>query len=218
VLATGKELVPPERRPKPGQIRDGSSSFLMAALEQNGCEARHFGIVRDDPKDFAHKMKKILAAKPDAVLTTGAVSMGKHDFVTAEVARLGAKLLYHKVAIRPGKPGLVARFHRGPIFFGLPGNPVSTVVGWRFFVRPYLQRCLGLPAEIPRRARLSARVEKPEGLRCFFKARREGDSVRVLRGQGSHMISTLLEADCWAVLPEARSGIRAGKEVEVYPL
>src|SRR5439155_22983133 len=121
----------------------------------------------------------------DLVLTTGAVSMGKHDFVTAAVAQLGARLLYHKVAIRPGKPGLTARFKGGPLFFGLPGNPISTVVGLRFFVLPYLRGLLGSPAEKTAVLRLAAAAPKPEGLRCFFKARREDSSVRVLPGQGS---------------------------------
>ncbi|MBI3553083.1 MAG: molybdopterin molybdotransferase MoeA [Elusimicrobia bacterium] len=218
VLATGKELVAPERHPRPGQVHDASSTFLVAALEAAGCEARHHGIVGDDPAEFRRRMKKILASKPDAVLSTGAVSMGKHDFVTAQVQALGARLLYHKVAIRPGKPGLVARFPRGPLFFGLPGNPISTVVGFRFFVLPCLRRALGLPDEKPARAVLAADAEKPAGLRCFFKARLEGGKVRILPGQGSFQIRPLLEADCWAVLPEAGDRARAGTAVEVHPL
>jgi molybdopterin molybdotransferase len=174
--------------------------------------------VRDDPRRFRAVLARALRWKPDTVITTGAVSMGKHDFVTGEVRRLGAKILYHKVAIRPGKPGLVARLPNGPVLFGLPGNPVSTVVGWRFFVLPHLRRRLGLPPAPAQRLRLVSPAPKPEGLRCFFKARREAGGVRVLPGQSSHQISPLLAADCWAVLPERGALTRARTLVEVHPL
>lgn len=220
VLSTGRELVAPGKPPKPGQIRDATSLYLMAELRRLGCEARFHGVVRDDPSDFKRRMKKILR-EADVILTTGAVSMGKHDFVAAAVQELGAELLYHKVAIRPGKPGLVARFPRWPVVFGLPGNPISTVAGLRFFVRPYLRERLGLAPERPLRVKLEAACEKPAGLRCFFKARLsmtpEGVSVRVLPGQGSFQIHSLLAADGWAVLPEAGRSVRAGAVVEYYP-
>jgi molybdopterin molybdotransferase len=218
VLSTGRELVPAENNPKPGQIRDASGPYLLAALAEAGCEPAFHGIVRDDVPDFRRRIKKILSARPDVVLTTGAVSMGKHDFVTAEIQRLGARLLFHKTATRPGKPLLAARFERGPLFFGLPGNPIATVVGLRFFVLPFLRERLEMPPEQPLKARLSVDVEKPDGLRCFFKARLEGQKARVLQGQGSFQIHSLLGADAWAVLPETGSRCRAGTLIDVFPL
>ncbi len=222
VLSTGRELVKPGKKLGPGQIRDASSPCLLSALADAGCEPVFHGITRDDRADFRRRMKKIIASRPDVVLTTGAVSMGKHDFVTAEIQNLGARLLYHKVAIRPGKPLLAARFERGPAVFGLPGNPVSTLACLRFFVMPYLRQRLEMPPERPLKARLAAPVEKPAGLRCFLKARTEtsqdGLKVRALEGQGSSQIQSLLGADAWAVLPENGALFRAGTIVDIYPL
>ncbi len=218
ILSTGQELVAPGKNPRPGQIRDASSSYLLAALAEAGCEATSLGIIGDNPQNFRLRIQKALAGHPDLIITTGAVSMGRHDFVTEEVQKLGARLLYHKTAIRPGKPGLAALFAHGPIFFGLPGNPISTVVGLRFFVLPYLRRRLGQPQERPLEARLESIVNKSEGLRCFFKAQVSGKSrVKILPGQGSFQIHSLLKANAWAVLPERNSLLRAGSLIDVFP-
>jgi molybdopterin molybdotransferase len=222
VLSTGRELVRPGKNLRPGQIRDSSSPYLLSALAEAGCEPVYHGITRDDLPDFRRRMKKILASRPDVVVTTGAVSMGKHDFVAAELQRSGARLLFHKAAIRPGKPVLAARFERGPLVFGLPGNPVSTLVCLRFFVMPYLRQRLEMPPERPLKARLAAPVGKQAGLRCFLKARTEtaqdGLRARVLEGQGSSQLQSLLGADAWAVLPENGALFRAGTVVDIFPL
>lgn len=219
LISTGKELVSPEAALKPGQIRDASSAYLAAAVPSLGADFRFFGISSDDPAEFRARVEKILSDKFDVVLTTGAVSMGAADYVPSTLESLDAAILFHKTAIRPGKPGLFALFKRGPFFFGLPGNPISTVVGLRFFVEPCLREMLGRPHEVPMRARLEKDVDKPEGLRCFFKARRtSAGSVEILPGQASFQIHSLLSADCWAVLPEGGASLAAGTEVDVYPL
>ena len=182
------------------------------------CDFRHFGIVKDEPADFAARLDRALELEPDLILTTGAVSMGRHDFVPKALEEHGGELVFHKAAIRPGKPVLAARVG-GALLLGLPGNPLSTVVGLRFFAEPYLRRLLGRPDEKPRLAPLAAAAGKPEGLRCFFKAALTEDfKVRVLEGQASFQIDPLLSADCWAVLPEAGKRVEAGAAVEVYPL
>jgi molybdopterin molybdotransferase len=219
LIATGRELAAPGKPLGPGQVRDASSTYLAAALPALGMDFDFRGIVADEPAEFKRRVEECLLAGVDAIVTTGAVSMGVADFIPAAAASLGAEALFHKVAIRPGKPFLFARFPKGPLFFGLPGNPVSTVVGLRFFVEPALRELLGRPREFPTRAALARDVEKPEGLRCFFKARRLPDGrVEILSGQASFQIHSLLAADCWAILPEAGESLAAGAEVDVYPL
>ncbi len=218
IISTGAELVAPERKPGPGQVRNASTSFLLAALTKAGADPVWKGNVADKPEVFKKKVKSALKSSPDILITTGAVSMGRHDFIPFSLKSLGAEAYFHKVAIRPGKPLFAARFKRGPLVFGLPGNPVSTVVGMRFFILPVLRRMLGLPAEVPKKMPLAAAVKKPEGLRCFYKARRLRGRVHILKGQASFQLAPLLSADCWAILPESSSQLAAGTLVEVYPV
>jgi molybdopterin molybdotransferase len=225
VLSTGAELVPHHSgRPlRPGQIYNSTTPFLLSSLWRLGAKAESFGIVRDEPREFLAAFDAILAEEPDVILTTGAVSMGKHDFLAAALSDRQARVAFHKVAIRPGKPLLVAELpgaHVGPVLFGLPGNPISTVVGFRFFVEPYLRALTGRVPEAPWRVELAEATKKPEGLRCFFKARwdRERGTVRALPGQSSALVRPLLEANAWVVLPEEGSLVPAGTRVEVWPL
>ncbi|MFI5349902.1 MAG: gephyrin-like molybdotransferase Glp [Elusimicrobiota bacterium] len=220
LIATGKELAPPDAELKPGQIRDSSSAYLAAAVPLLGADFDSFGVVADDEEEFRARLEKILSSNYyDIVLTTGAVSMGSADYIPKIVESMGANILFHKTAIRPGKPGLFARFDKGPLFFGLPGNPISTVVGLRFFVEPCLRELLGRPHERPFRSTLSSPVDKPEGLRCFFKARHAPDGkIEILPGQASFQIHSLLSADCWAVLPEDGAHLKEGAEIESFPL
>ena len=222
VLATGRELAAPGSRARPGQVHDASSAFLEAALMRLGAEPDMRGRVTDDPAAFAKALGPALKAEPDLVLTTGAVSKGRFDFVTAALADAGCRTLFHGVAQRPGRPALGAVFPRGPIVLGLPGNPVSTAVGLRFFAVPILRSWLGLPRERPLAAVLEREQEKHEGLRYFLKAvvsaGPRGLSARLLRGQASFQVAPLLRANAWAVLPEAGRVARAGARIDVFPL
>jgi molybdopterin molybdotransferase len=217
LIATGRELVAPGEPLGPGRIHDGSSAYLAAECERLGYHFDFHGIIADDAAAFNARMDYVLARDYDVILTTGAVSMGDADFIPLTLQDMGAKIVFHKVAIRPGRPILFAEFANGPFVFGLPGNPVSSVVGMKFFVEPCLRDLLGQPEESPIRCRLSSAVDKPEKLRCFFKARRlHVGSVEILPAQASFQIHSLLAADCWAVLPEEGSSLKAGAEVDVY--
>lgn len=222
LFSTGKELVEPSCAPRAGQVRNATGVFLAASLRALGAEVEDCGVAADEPKDFVERLHRALAKKPDVVITTGAVSMGRFDFIPYALAELKAKTLFHKTAIRPGKPVLAASLPGGALFFGLPGNPVSTAVGLRFLVAPALRALLGRPAEEPLRARVAERFEKTEGLRCFLKAKLERRGAlleaRVLEGQGSHQIKPLLSADAWLVAPEAGAAVEAGTELDAYTL
>ncbi|MDD5304731.1 MAG: molybdopterin-binding protein, partial [Elusimicrobia bacterium] len=193
------------------------SAYLAAECERLGYHFDFHGVIADDEAAFNARMDRVLADGYDVVLTTGAVSMGDADFIPVTLQDMGAKVIFHKVAIRPGRPILFAEFPNGPFVFGLPGNPVSSVVGMKFFVEPCLRHLLGQPEESSIRCRLSSAVDKPEKLRCFFKARRlhVGD-VEILPAQASFQIHSLLSSDCWAVLPEEGDHMKAGAEVDVH--
>jgi molybdopterin molybdotransferase len=228
IISTGDELVDHETESlRPGMIRNSTGPYLSAAAPLYGADARFYGQVSDSIPEFLSLLDKARAENPDIVLTTGAVSMGKHDFIPDALKKIGADILYHKVAIRPGKPGIFAELPSqngkpGPVFFGSPGNPISTAVALRFFVWPYLRQLQGLPPELPTIATLSQTSSKPEGLRCFFKAHLEADEkgqrVIALKGQPSFMVSPLLAANTWVVFPEEGSSMAPHSEVHAYPL
>lgn len=217
LIATGKELVAPDKPLGPGQIRDASTAYLAAECERLGWHFDFHGIIADDADMFFVRLDRVASEGYDIVLTTGAVSMGDADFIPKILKEMSARTIFHKVAIKPGRPILFAEFPGGPFIFGLPGNPVSSVVGMKFFVEPCLRDLLGQSEEPPIRCRLDKRVEKPENLRCFFKARRRPfGSIEILPAQASFQIHSLLAADCWAVLPEEGGHINSGTEIDVY--
>jgi molybdopterin molybdotransferase len=224
VLSTGPELVDdPELPLPPGGIRNSNGPFLAGALEREGVRVVLRRTLGDEEGPFLEAMEEAMGRGAHLVISTGAVSMGKHDFVPDALERMGARLLFHRAAIRPGKPILAAVLPGGALHFGLPGNPISATVGFRFFVLPWLRRLRGLPPEPVVRLPLAETRGKPGLLRQFVKARVEaGESgglrVVVLPGQESFRIAPMLRATCWAVLPEGTDRVEAGTPVEVTGL
>jgi molybdopterin molybdotransferase len=227
-ISTGDEIVDHENHTlRPGMIRNSTAPYLTATAPLYGIDARFYGTVGDSIDEFLSLLNQVRSENPDIILTTGAVSMGKHDFIPDALQKTGATILYHKVAIRPGKPGIFAELPSqdekpGPVFFGIPGNPISTAVALRFFVWPYLRALQRLAPELPTFASLSQSSQKAEGLRCFFKAHLEADEkgqrVLALKGQPSFMVSPLLAANSWVVFPEDGFSLPAHSKVAVYPL
>lgn len=224
VISTGKELVDDLDQPlRPGQIRNSNAPYLMSSLKVLGVTASLAGTIFDEPEKFRKKITRILATKPQIILSTGAVSMGTHDFVPDELKKLGAEILFHKTAIRPGKPILFARFPNGTTYFGLPGNPLSAVIGLRFFVTPLIGKLRGQPTEKPTRALLQNDFSKKSPFRFFMKAfsspREDGRlMVEILSGQESFKIKPMMKQNCWAVIPEEDLSLKAGSLVDIYPL
>lgn len=229
IISTGKEVVPySTQNLTSGLIRNSTGPYLNTFLNFMNIETKYYGIVQDDPKEFHKLILSVLNEKPDVIITTGAVSMGKYDFVKSVIVDMGAKIHFHKVAIRPGKPLLFAEFNHdqnnsnGPVLFGVPGNPISTAIGLRFFVVPYLFSLLKMKKEQPIKALLRNMTKKPEGLKCFFKAKvnfsEAPASVESLKGQASFMVSPLMHANAWVVFDEANDAIEKDSLVKVYPL
>jgi molybdopterin molybdotransferase len=141
ILTTGDELVPAGTKPGPAQIREGNTVFLAAAAQAAGVELLEIGIVADSRELLEAAFERAFDAG-DVLITTGGVSMGKYDLVGPCLEAIGTEPVLHKVAIKPGKPIWFGMRHKKPVF-GLPGNPVSSLLGFEVFVRPALVRLSG---------------------------------------------------------------------------
>ncbi len=220
VLSTGAELSS-HTDSNIGNIRNSTGPYLTSELTCLNTNASFLGAIKDEPKHFMDLIRAQVEEGVDVIISTGAVSMGKYDFVASALHDLGAKIHFHKVAIRPGKPLLFATLGK-TAFFGVPGNPVSSVVTLRFFIEPYLRRLQNLPPEKSIKTILENEIQKPDGLRCFFKAKTNFAmnpmTCEVSKGQESFKTASLLDANSWAILPEAGSVFSKGTEIEVFPM
>jgi molybdopterin molybdotransferase len=224
VLTTGDELVPPSQKPGRGQIREGNTHYLAAACSALGCDVRASGIVRDDPAELEAAFSKALA-EGDILITTGGVSVGKYDLVGASFEKLGVEPVLAKVAIKPGKPIWFGMYGKVPVF-GLPGNPVSSLLGFEVFVRPAMARLAGgeesLQAERVLRGRWMG-PEKRSSLRQFnlpiFVTQAE-DGISELAPvpfRGSSDIVSASQADGLVIIP-ADGRIQNGEMVSYRPI
>ncbi|WP_181444055.1 gephyrin-like molybdotransferase Glp [Pseudoxanthomonas sp. z9] len=225
LIATGRELAEGGEAGEGAWIHDSNTPFLRLRLHAAGAEMVACERVGDDPAGFAAALDRVLAHQPDLVISTGAVSRGRFDFVPDSLRARGAELRFHGVAIRPGKPLLCARLREGPLHVGLPGNPASCAVGLRFFVEPLLRAMLGLPRERPTRLPLAAPVHARANLRTHLHAMLESDgegrlAVHPLPRQESFRLAPFLSSQAWLVLPETGDGstvMEPGQVVDVYP-
>ncbi len=191
VVATGSELVPPGTPLGPGQVYEANALMLAAALAETGAEVDRLPSVADD--EDAHRAAIERGLEADVLVTSGGVSVGPHDLVRRIEAELGVEEIFWRVAVRPGKP--VSFGVRGAtLVFGLPGNPVSSLVGCELFVKPALRALQGVPDPLPRyeRGRLLAALRRSAERDDFVRARArfDGDGVTLepFSGQESHMI------------------------------
>jgi len=221
IFTTGKEVSDDYDQPLgPAQIYNSNTPYLIAELQTIGLPASCAGHIGDDEQKF----RDLLAAQTQAriLVSSGAVSKGKWDFIPSVLEELGAEILFHRVAIKPGKPVLFARLPDGRYFFGLPGNPISAAIGLRFFMMPLIRKLLQLPDEQPCFARLGTAYNKQGPLRLFLKARTHnsaaGDiTLDILAGQESFKLAPLLQTNAWAVFDETPGEIATGQPVMFYP-
>ena len=223
VLSTGDELVQaPPGQLRPGQIRDSNRPTLLALLAEAGCDTVDLGVAPDDEDAITAAVERGVR-DCDALLTSGGVSVGDFDYVKAVLDRLG-DMTWMQVAIRPAKPfafGVV----KGVPVFGLPGNPVSSMVSFELFARPALRQMMGNPdPDRPRVRAVAAEPfrRRPDGKTHFVRVVVEADDggrhrVRSAGGQGSHQLAAMAAAGGLAVLPDGE-GVAAGQDVDVLLL
>ena len=220
LFATGDELVAAGQPLGPGQIYESNRFALATLLAQKPILVRDFGCVADS-LDATRSVLGEAARRADLIVASGGVSVGDADFVKRAVAELGS-IDFWRVALKPGKPLAVGRVGDA-LFFGLPGNPVSTIVTYLLFVAPVLDALGGAapaaPLELP--ATLDAPVRHSKGrreyLRGAVRATGGGLSVSVEKDQGSHRLATLARANCLVVAGEEHGDLVAGDTVKVLP-
>jgi molybdopterin molybdotransferase len=222
ILSTGDEVVSVDSSPGRFQIRNSNGVSLASQVRLAGGEPVMLGNAADRVEDLRGKIERGLT-EPVLVLS-GGVSMGKYDLVETVLKDLGAEFYFDAVAIRPGKPAVFARC-KDALVFGLPGNPVSTMVTFELFVTPALAELCGSTApELPLlQARLGEPVQVKPGLTHFLPARvtwpdperGAAPEVKPLRWQGSGDIATMAQANGFLVLPADGEAIAAGEYVSV---
>jgi molybdopterin molybdotransferase len=237
VLATGDELVPLTERPGPGQIRNSNETMLVAQLRRFGAVPVPLGIARDNPADLREKISRGLAH--DVLLLSGGVSAGKVDLVPSVLAELGVRRLFHKIRIKPGQPLWFGLYDRAKspearaaaetagdpscYVFGLPGNPVSSMVCCELFVRMAVRRLLGIePARpVPVCARLKCEFFNPGNRPTYHPALLEwtceGVLIEPISWIGSADLCATTRADGLAYFPEGNRSYAAGAIVDAFP-
>lgn len=220
ILTTGDELVPPESVPGPGQIRNSNASVLVSMARSIGAIPRPLGIARDQPEDLARKVAEGLSA--DVLVLSGGVSAGKRDLVPSILAAAGVETVFHGVEFKPGRPLWFGR-HAGGLVFGLPGNPVSTLVCFELFVKTALRCRTGhrhpWPRELP--AKLAVDFRYPVHRLTYHPARTEfadGElRIQPLEWRGSPDMKSLCGADAFVILPPGEQPRLANSTVRFLP-
>jgi molybdopterin molybdotransferase len=222
VLSTGDELVDGPEELRPGQIRDSNRPTLLALVRQSGFTAVDLGLARDDERAIAGAIERGLA-QCDALVTSGGVSVGDFDYVKVVLDRLGSMRSW-QVAIKPAKPLAFGTVHGKPVF-GLPGNPVSSMVSFELFARPALRQ-MGGHRQLFRRQIDAVAAEpirrRPDGkLHLVRVAAAVGEDgrwrVRSAGGQGSHQLAVAAAANALALVPDGE-GVEAGGAVKILSL
>jgi molybdopterin molybdotransferase len=218
ILSTGDEIVPIDASPGPFQIRNSNSVSLAAQVRDAGGEPVILGNASDHIESLGDKIQQGL--QEDILVLSGGVSMGKYDLVEDVLKSLGATFYFDAVAIRPGKPAVFAMCNEKPVF-GLPGNPISTMVTFELFVVPAIDLLSGAPARTLSflKATLAEAMKEKPGMTHFLPARVQFDSgeaqVKPLAWQGSGDTVTMAKANCFLVVGADIQTLAAGENVNV---
>jgi len=219
ILATGDELVEISAAITEGKIRNSNSYALHALCAEAGALPVMLGIEKDEKEKVRAKIQQGL--KHDVLITSGGVSVGKYDIVREVLLELGVEIKFWKVSIKPGMPLLFGLYDE-KLVFGLPGNPVSTMVTFLMFVRPALWKLMGkaqLEPGVKLCARLDHDLKKSDKKRHFVRGvleQRNGTYVvRATGSQTSNVLTSMVKANCFIIVSEEQCDLQAGEAVEV---
>ena len=218
---SGNELSDKKNIPS-WKIRNSNTIYLNSLIRSLPVNFTVKKILRDkDQKLFKKEISKQLKSKTDILITSGAVSKGKFDFIPSVINQFKLKNHFKGVAIRPGKPIMFAKFNNNKCFFGLPGNPISSVACFRFFVIPLLFKSLGLKVEKPIFAKLKNKFSKKKKFTRFVKGKLTFDKkglvqFEVFEGQESYKIEPFVKSNAWGVFKDGVSVFNKGNLIDVY--
>ena len=221
-FSTGNEISDKDIIPN-WKVRNSNSHYIHSLNNSFLFNFKNGGILRDNHQNFFKtKIKKMMNSKIDILITSGAVSAGKHDYIPGVVKTLNLSNYFKSVAIRPGKPILFAKIQgKEKAIFGLPGNPMSSSACFRFFVYPYIANLLGLAVEKPIKAILKNDFLKKKKFTRFAKSKlsttKDGKiEVHILKGQESFRIKSFVKSNIWALLPAGKSKFKKGEIIDCY--
>ena len=219
-FSTGNEISNSNKIPN-WKVRNSNIRYIENLNENFLFNFKSGGILKDHHQNlFQLKIKKILKSKIDIIITSGAVSAGKFDYIPSVVKKFKTSHYFKSVMIRPGKPILFAKIKQKAIF-GLPGNPISSAACFRFFIYPYIENILNLSSEKPIKAVLKNNFKKKKNLTRFIKSKisttKNGKlEVELLSGQESFRIRSFVRANIWSVLPHGQSKFKKGQIIDCF--
>ena len=221
-FSTGNEISNSDNIPS-WKVRNSNSHYINNLNENFLFNFKDGGILKDNHENiFRSKISKMMNSKTDIIITSGAVSAGKFDFVPDVVKKFKLSNYFKSVAIRPGKPVLFAKIkNKQKVIFGLPGNPMSSAACFRFFVYPYIANVMGISEEKPVKAILKNDFIKKKNFTRFAKSKlnttKNGKiEVEILKGQESFRIKSFVKSNIWALLPAGKSKFKKGQIVDCF--
>jgi molybdopterin molybdotransferase len=222
IVTTGTELRSPGEQLGPGEVYEANGLILASQLRSAGALPEPLAVVADD--EDAHREALGHGLESDVLVTSGGVSVGPHDLVRRIEAELGVEEVFWRVAVKPGKP-VSFGVRGGTLVFGLPGNPVSSLVGFELFVRPAVLALQGHADPLPRfePGRLAAAAKRNEARDQLVRARAQGGEdgavlLEPLPGQESHMIARAAGANALVLLPRGEGDLPSGAPVKYLRL
>ena len=216
IIATGNELVQPSQEPKSAQIRNSNSYQLYSQIEQAGCKPVYLGIIEDSPEAIGAAIDQNIS-NVDIFLLSGGVSMGEFDYVPGVLQEKGFRLLFQKVAIKPGKPTVFGK-KENKFVFGMPGNPVSTFIIFEMLVKPFCYKLMGANYSYKMvKAKLAETIKRKKSERLSFipvVVNKNGE-IGLVKYHGSAHIHSLTKANGILSIPVGINEIKAGESVGV---
>ena len=221
-FSTGNEITNKEKI-LDWKVRNSNCHYINSLNRNFLFNFKDGGILRDNQSNlFKSHINKMLKSKIDMIITSGAVSAGKFDFIPNVVKKFQLSNYFKSVAIRPGKPILFAKIRgKSKAIFGLPGNPISSAACFRFFVYPYIRNILGINEENSFKAILKSKFTKKKNFTRFVKSKlittKDGKlKVVILKGQESFRIKSFIQSNVWVKLPSGKSNFQKGEVVDCF--